>query len=184
MSDDGRIPVSIDCATLLAHLREGSFTAASPAFLTDAADDVPDVVQLQLAGCFADHPEALAEALTCAAFLGAMEPLEYLLGIGVSPDGGAATGLNALHWAANRGELTAVLRLLRAGAALEAQNSYGGTVLGAAVWASVHEAKPEHAAIIKALLQAGADVREAAFPCGDPDIDALLSRYGGHQSGS
>jgi hypothetical protein len=58
-----------------------------------------------------DQPKALAEALTCASFLGRTSVAEYLLKQGVDPSGGAGTGLDALHWPSNRGQLEAV-RLL------------------------------------------------------------------------
>src|SRR3954464_14521917 len=56
-------------------------------------------------GRFRDQPKALAEALTCASFLGRTRVAEYLLQQGVNPSGGAGTGLDAVHWAANRGQL-------------------------------------------------------------------------------
>ena len=129
-------------------------------------------------GCFAEQRDALAEALTCAAFLGALVALEHLLRVGVPPDGGNATGLNALHWAANRGALAATRRLLDAGGDVEMRNSYGGTVLGATVWAAVHEPRESHAAIVASLLSAGADVRAVDYPSGHAEIDALLARAG------
>lgn len=139
---------------------------------------MPRIVRLHRDGCFADHPAELAEALSCAAFVGAIDTMRYLLAADVAPEGGSGTGLNALHWAANRGQLAALQLLLDAGASREARNAYGGTVLGAAVWAAVHETKPGHLAVIEVLLQAGAEVREAAYPSGSPAVDALLVKYG------
>jgi hypothetical protein len=86
--------------------------------------------------------------------------------------------LNAFHWAANRGQVGTVKLLIRHGAPLEVRNSYGGTVLGCAVWSAVHEAKPQHPSIVEALLKAGANVREAEYPSGDAHIDELLRRHG------
>ena len=57
-------------------------------------------------------------------------------------------------------------------------NSYGGTVLGATVWAAVHEPRDDHAAIVAALLSAGADVQKAGYPSGHAAIDALLKHAG------
>jgi hypothetical protein len=170
-----------DCNAILAHLREGNFTRLAPV-MTSQNGDVPRIVQRHRDGCFADHPVELAEALSCAAFLGASEALEYLLAAGVPRDGGDKTGLNALHWAANRGELAAVQRLLRAGASLETRNAYGGTVLGATVWAAIHEPRPAHVAVVEVLLEAGADVHEAAFPSGDAAVDAVLAKFGARGS--
>jgi hypothetical protein len=55
---------------------------------------------------------------------------------------------------------------------------YGGTVLGCAVWSAVYEPRPDHAPIIEALLEAGADVREAEYPSGSDAVDGLLRRFG------
>jgi hypothetical protein len=61
---------------------------------------------------------------------------------------------------------------------LEVRNAYGGTVLRATVWAAVHETRPDHPAIVEALLLAGADVRESGEPGGNARVDALLRRFG------
>ena len=95
----------------------------------------------------------------------------------IVPNGGANTGLNALHWAANRGQLKAVEILIRHQAALETKNSYGGTVLDCAVWSAINEPKPDHIQIIEALIDAGADV-SAVDPSGNVHIDEILKRHG------
>lgn len=174
-------PLAYDCDAVLTDLREGSFTRLAPVMMSQSGD-VPRIVQIHRDRCFASRPPELAEALSCAAFLGASEALEYLLAAGVPPDGGSSTGLNALHWAANRGELAAVQRLLRAGAAVEARNAYGGTVLGAAVWAAIHEPRPAHVSVIQALLEAGADVHATAYPSGDAAVDEVLAKFGARGS--
>jgi hypothetical protein len=68
--------------------------------------------------------------------------------------------------------------LLRHHAPLEVHNAYGGTVLGCAVYSAVHEPRPEHIAIIEALLAAGANVGAADYPSGDARVDEALHRFG------
>ncbi len=161
----------------LTGLMNGDFTRLAPLF--ESANDSPSqIIRWFEAGLFEAQPEALKEALTCACFNGCVDVVERLLGCGLDPSGGAATGLNACHWAANRGQLEVVRVLLRRGASLEVRNSYQGTVLGCAVWSAVHEPRPAHLAIVEALLEAGAIVSEAAYPSGDVQIDALLRRFG------
>jgi ankyrin repeat protein len=161
----------------LTGLMNGDFTRLAPLFAS-ANDSPSQIIRWLEAGLFRAQPEALGEALTCACFNGCVEVAGRLLASGLDPSGGAATGLNAFHWAANRGQLEVVRLLLRHGASLEVRNSYQGTVLGCAVWSAVHEPRPGHLAIIEALLEAGAIVREAAYPSGDAQIDALLRRLG------
>ncbi|MBI1178889.1 hypothetical protein GC207_15770 [bacterium] len=136
------------------------------------------IIQWHEAGLFADEPQALDEAYTNACFLGRTEVAEYFLAHGINPSGGQATGLNAFHWAANRGQLETVKLLIEHHAPLEVRNSYGGTVLGCAVWSAVHETKPNHLPIIEALLEAGANAREAWYPSGDARVDEILRCYG------
>jgi len=102
--------------------------------------------------------------------------MKYLLAQGVDPAGGAATGLNAFHWAANRGQLEAVRLLIDAKAPLETRNSYGGTVLSGTVWAAFHEPRSTHLHIIEELLRAGARVDAVDYPTGNERIDVLLRR--------
>jgi len=75
-------------------------------------------------------------------FLGCTKVAEYLLMNGVDPSGGAATGLNAFHWAANRGQVDAVRLLLRWNAPLGTRSMYGGNVLDTAVWSAINEPRP------------------------------------------
>ncbi len=158
-------------------LLAGDFSRLAPLFF-GAGGSTPAIICWHEAGLFEAQPEALKEALTCACFNGCVDVVERLLGCGLDPSGGAATGLNACHWAANRGQLEVVRVLLRHGASLEVRNNYRGTVLGCAVWSAVHEPRPAHLAIVEALLEAGAIVSEAAYPSGDAQIDALLRRFG------
>ena len=119
---------------------------------------------------------ALAEALTCASFLGRTDIAEWLLARGVDPAGGNGTGLDALHWAVNRGQLEAVRLLLCHNAPLETRNMYGTTVLGTAVWSAINEPRPDHPQIIEELFAAGANADGVELPTGDERIDAHLRR--------
>ena len=161
----------------LAGLRRGDFSRLAPLFERSGSHQ-PSIVHWHEQGRFRDHPQESAEALTCACFLGATDVAEYLLARGLAPSGGMGTGLNAVHWAANRGQLATVLLLLRHQAPLETRNAYEGTVLGSTVWAAIHEPRPSHLPILEALLDAGADVRGAEYPTGDARIDDLLRRFG------
>ena len=89
----------------------------------------------------------------------------------------AGTGLNALHWAANRGQLETVRLLISAKAPLETRSMYGGTALGAAIWSAVNEPRRDHLQIIEELLNAGARVDDADYPTGHEPIDAILNRH-------
>ncbi len=86
--------------------------------------------------------------------------------------------MDALHWAANRGQLEIVRLLLRPKAPLETRSMYGATVLGTAVWSAIHEPRPGQLQIIEELLNAGARVNEVEYPTGKEQIDALLQRFG------
>ena len=129
-------------------------------------------------GRFTDEPDALDEALTCASFLGYVDVVRYFLKQGVNPSGGAATGMNALHWAANRGQLDVVDVLLKARAPWASKSSYGGNVLDTAVWSAIHEPRPVHQAIVVLLLKAGAIPEDQTFPTGHAGIDGLYRQYG------
>jgi hypothetical protein len=137
----------------------------------------PQILEWYEQGRFQDQPTALAEALTCASFLGRTGVAEYLLRQGVHPSGGAGTGLDALHWAANRGQLEAVRLLIRAKAPLETRSMYGGTALGTAIWSAINEPRPDHLHIIDELLNAGAHLEDVEYPTGHKHIDAILERY-------
>ena len=154
----------------------GDFSRLAPLFETQSEAAPCAIIQWYESGLFDSEPKALAEAFTCACFNGCTETIEYLLAQGVNPNGGINTGSNAFHWAANRGQLPAVEILIRNQAAPETQNSYGATVLGFAVWSAVHEPRPDHLRIIKALLEAGAAAGAAEFPSGNEQVDELLGR--------
>jgi ankyrin repeat protein len=156
-------------------LRNGDFSKLEPLFAAESG--TPKILEWHRQGRFRDEPDAVAEALTCACFLGRVQVAEYLLARGVDPSGGAGTGMNALHWAVNRGQLEAVRLLLQRQAPLETRSMYEGTALGAAVWAAVHEPRSSHLEIIEELLRAGASLSDCEYPSGRQQVDELLNRY-------
>ena len=162
-------------------LKEGSFDASASFFGAgaDLAASLPRIFQWYEQGLFSDEPQALAEALSCACFLGKTRVAEYLMDHGVDPMAGNGTGLDALHWAANRGKLDTVRLLIQRGASLERRSMYGATVLGTAVWSIINEPWwPDHLQIIEELLEAGARLEEAGYPTGHDQVDAVLRRHG------
>jgi len=164
-------------------LRNGDFSRLDPLFRAESGA-APRIVQWIEQGCFAGHDAELSEVLTCACFNGRTVVAEHLLSRGIAPSGGAGTGLNAIHWAANRGQLEAVRLLIRHNVPLEIRSMYDGTAIGTAVWAAINEPKPNHRLIIEELLGAGARVTEAGYPTGDKAIDELLKRHGARESGT
>lgn len=158
-------------------LRRGDFSRLDPRFQSKDGSP-PQIVGWIEQGDFRGREQELGEALTCACFNGRTEVAEYLLNLGIAPSGGMGTGLNAIHWAANRGQLETVRLLLRHRVPLESRSMYDGTALGTAVWAAIHEPRADHFAIIEELLAAGARVQDAGYPTGKDSVDALLRRYG------
>jgi hypothetical protein len=155
-------------------LRAGDFSRLAPLF-----DEAPGgarcrIVEWNEAGMFASEPTALDEALSCACFLGCTSVAEYLLDHGVIPSAGNGTGMDAFHWAVNRGQFGTTMLLIRRKTPLEVRSSHGGTVLGTAVWSAIHEPRRDHLKIIEALVAAGARVDEIELPTGRSDIDDVL----------
>ena len=158
-------------------LRNGDFSRLDPLFQS-ASGASPQILDWVEQGRFLGYDQELSEALTCACFNGRVEVAEYLLSRGIAPSGGAATGLDAMHWAVNRGQLEAVRLLIRHKAPLESLSMYGGTALGTAVWSAIQEPRANHLVIIEELLAAGALVQGAGYPTERAGIDALLRSYG------
>ncbi len=172
MSDD---PLWHDA---LRGLETGGFSDLEPLFDGDPSiEGKCRIVDWYEKGCFDNEPKALAEALTCACFLGRTSVAEFLLNEGVDPAAGIGTGLSAFHWAANRGNLDTVKLLIERRAPLEQRNMYGGTVLGCAVWSALNEPSFDHIAIIEALLAAGANIDEAEYPTGNERVDEVVRRH-------
>jgi ankyrin repeat protein len=141
-------------------LDEGSFTATGN-LLGEGFDRL--LIEWQKFGRFEGKDEMLAEAFTCACFEGRSKSVAYLLEHGVDANGGNKTGLNALHWASNRGHRETVKLLLEKGADTESVNMYGGTVLGQVLWSAVNEPNDSHAKIIEVLIDAGAAVESGTL---------------------
>lgn len=158
-------------------LRKGDFSRLDSLFQSVKGSQ-PQILEWLEQGRFRDRDRELAEALTCACFNGRTDVAEHLLSRGIAPSGGAGTGLDAIHWAANRGQLEAVRLLIRHKVPLESRSMYDGTALGTAVWSAINEPRADHLTIIEELLAAGARIQEAGYPTGRDDIDALLKRYG------
>jgi hypothetical protein len=160
-------------------LRRGDFTRLAPLFGDPSRPAVAagQLVDWLDAGVFAEAPDVLAEALTCACFLGQVGVAERLLDDGVDPSLGTGTGMSALHWAANRGQRAAVELLVARGAPMEQRSMYDGTALGTVVWAAKHEPRGDQMGIIRVLLAAGADPLQAEYPTGSVEVDALLAPY-------
>ena len=126
-------------------------------------------------------------ALIWAAALGRARVVEVLSRQRVDLGAHDHQGFTALHWAAARGHAGVVETLLRRGAPLEATNVYGGTVLAATAWASVHMggviqadgfAPVDYGTVVECLIDAGARVEAVRFPCGNPTVDDVLARHG------
>ena len=116
------------------------------------------IVGWYLQGYFDDEPETLAEVFSAACMLGHDRTAGFLLDKGVDPLAGMRTGLNGFHYAASSGRLSIVKLLIARKVPMEVENMYGGTVFGQAMWSAVNEYKPDHAAIVEALVEAGAVV--------------------------
>src|SRR5439155_24465512 len=114
-------------AEVVRGLMAGDFSRLAPLFEAPANRSPCPIVSWYENGLFTDQPTALAEAFSCACFNGCTQVVEYFLSKGVNPSGGANTGLNAFHWAANRGQLKVVEILIRNNTPLETLNAYGGT---------------------------------------------------------
>jgi hypothetical protein len=160
-------------------LHKGDFSRFEALFdgESDGAARRARIIEWHEGGWFRNEPKALAEALTCACFLGRTDVATYLLTHGVDPSGGAGTGLNAFHWAVNRGQLEVVRLLIRWNAPLEPRSMYGGNVLDTAVWSAINEPRPDHMQIIEELLKAGARLADEEWPTGHNEIDTVLKRY-------
>jgi ankyrin repeat protein len=158
-------------------LHNGDFSRLEALFDDEAGRRRARIIEWHEEGRFRNEPKALAEALTCACFLGRISVATHLLTVGLDSSGGAGTGLNAFHWAVNRGQLESVRLLIRWKAPLEPRSMYGGNVLDTAVWSAINEPRPNHLQIIEELMKAGARLADEPWSTGNAEIDAILKRY-------
>lgn len=113
--------------------------------------------------------------------------VEFLLDTGLDV-GTKSNGMTGLHWAMVGGRLDTIKLLLEREAPLEAENSYGGTVLGCLIWAVGNSDKvycwpdsdTDWEAIVRMVIDAGAKVYESDsdFPTGNERVDELLRQHG------
>jgi hypothetical protein len=159
-------------------LARGDFSRLEPLFVGDIGQPLlqPWIVAWHEQGRFTDERQAVSDVLTCACFLGYVDVAEYLLERGVKLPGGSGTGVDALHWAVNRGQLETVRLLLRWRAPLETVNMHGATALGMAIWSAIHEPRSQHLVIAEELLRAGARRDAVTRPTGHAALDELLGR--------
>ncbi len=119
-----------------------------------------------------------------ASWLGRSEAVQLMVELEFPIDAFGPERMNALHWAAWRGDAQLVDFLVSRGAALEIVHGYGGTVLGCAVYASMHSPfEGDFPAVVRRLLDAGAKVEgRVKFPTHLPAIDALLAPHMGSET--
>ena len=123
-------------------------------------------------------PKQLEEGFLYACRYGHARVVEFLLEKGADLAAVAGDGQTGLHLAAIGGHLDTVTMLLRHGAPLEAENAYGGTVLGQTLWSAAHDGDPDrYIAILEALVTAGAQLPER-YASISARLDAWLERHG------
>jgi len=115
------------------------------------------------------------DALCWACEYGRNSVVEFLLEKGADLAAHRADGQTALHWAVIGGYADTVKLLLCHHPPLEQENSYGGSVLGQALWSAAHGGDAEvYIEILDALLRAGAKLPERCGPL-NSKIDAWLA---------
>ena len=124
--------------------------------------------------------EQVRDAFLWACEYGRNHVVEFLLGKGVDLIVHSRDGQTGLHWAVIGGQLDTVKLLLRHKAPLEVENSYGGTVLGQALWSAAHGGDPElYVAILETMLEAGAKIPDHHVPINNR-VDDWLEQRGSH----
>jgi hypothetical protein len=124
--------------------------------------------------------EQLSDAFIWACEYGRNTVVEFLLSRGVDLTVRRPDGQTGLHWAVIGGQLDTVKLLLRHYAPLETKNSYGGTVLGQALWSAAHGGDPQlYVAILETLVEAGAKV-PARHVAVNERVDHWLEQHGSH----
>ena len=116
--------------------------------------------------------EKLKACFCWACQAGNKNVVEYLLAQGIDVNT-RSYGMTALHSAAFDGNVDIVQLLLSRGAAMEAINSFGGTVLSQTIWCHYNHFKPTHPQIMEILITAGAHIEEEWKPY----IDELRQKH-------
>ena len=115
------------------------------------------------------------DAFLYASAYGRNNVVEFLLEKGADLAAHRRDGQTALHWAVIGGHPETVKLLLRHNPPLEAVNTYGGTVLGQALWSAANGGNPEtYIEILDLLRNAGAKLPDVRGPI-TPQIDAWLA---------
>jgi len=119
-------------------------------------------------------------ALVWACKFGRADVAEFLLDRGVDPRSKDGYDMTAIHWAAGAGLLGVVDRLIAAGVPLEAENTWGGTVLNSTLHFVVHSPVKDvdYSLVVERLLRAGADVSVVeSEPTGNAGVDEVIRRH-------
>ncbi len=125
-------------------------------------------------------PNQLQQGLLFACQYGHNTVIEFLIEKGADLTAAGNNGQTALHWAVVGGHPETVKLLLKYRPPLEATNSYGGTVLGQALWSASHDGDPvNYRGILEALVEAGARLpnRHARV---NQEIDEWLAQHRSH----
>jgi len=138
----------------LVALERGDFTRLG-SMLGGPAQFDEQITEWHKKGMFNNEPAALEDVFACACFLGRTSLAKYLLDNSVDPMS-VRSGQSGFHYAAMAGHLDTINLLIARKIPLEIENMYGGTVLGQALWSVVNEHMDSHAAVIEALIDAGA----------------------------
>jgi ankyrin repeat protein len=100
--------------------------------------------------------QARDEAVSWAARADAVEAITWLAGRGADVNADVYRG-TPLAWAAAKGRVRAVRRLLELGAGVDVRGTFGGPGHGSGTTALHHAAEGGHVEVIEVLLAAGAD---------------------------
>jgi ankyrin repeat protein len=156
-----------------------------------AMDDGDTVKKLaaQSPALVAQIKEIGGELLARFSLCGNAAGVQHLLNLGIPPnepyrngDGyyGIPTGSLSIHIAAFRGFPAVVKTLIAAGSPVDVADKNGQTPLSLAIKACVDSYWTQRRSpdSVKALLEAGASVKNISYPCGYEDVDTLLAAEG------
>ena len=119
-------------------------------------------------------------ALVWACKFARADVAEFLLDLGANFAAADGYDMTALHWAGANGLTSVIARLIALGAPLEAENTWGGTVLNSTLHFVVNDSVKgvDYAAVVELLLAAGANVGVVdPSPTGNARVDEVLRRY-------